>query len=262
MAKIVKLDPKLNLPQAAVRSDYDGDGDADIAVWRPSTAKWYVRGVISTTYGKSGDQPVPGDYDGDRKTDIAVWRPSTGKWYVRGVISTTYGKSGDKPVPGDYDGDRKTDIAVWRPSTGKWYVRGVTSATYGKSGDKPVPGDYDGDGKPTSRCGGPPRVPGTSEARPRSYWARPPGMFPFRRTTTVTARPTSRSGGRQRGSGTSAGSAPTSHGASTDKPVPADYDGDGDADLAVWRPSTSTWDVRGSAPVVYGQKGDVPLTGR
>ena len=147
VAKIVKLDPKLNLPPGStVRSDYDGDGDADLAVWRPATAKWYVRGVISTTYGTSGDQPVPADYDGDRTTDIAVWRPAAAKWYVRGGISATYGKSGDKPVPADYDGDGDADIAVWRPSTGTWYVRGLASVAWGASGDVPVPADYDGDG--------------------------------------------------------------------------------------------------------------------
>jgi hypothetical protein len=147
VAKIVKLDPALNLDQTGTtRSDYDGDGDADIAVWRPSTGQWFIRGISTTTYGVSTDKPVPADYDGNGTTDIAVWRPSTGQWYVRQQTPVVWGVAGDVPVPADYDGNGTTDIAVWRPSTGRWYVRGVSTTTYGVSTDKPVPADYDGNG--------------------------------------------------------------------------------------------------------------------
>jgi hypothetical protein len=133
-------------PHESTLGDYDGDGDTDVAVFRPSNGYWFVQGGITTGWGTNGDIPVPGDYDGDGDTDIAVFRPSTGVWFVNGGAITAWGTNGDIPVPGDYDGDGDTDIAVFRPSTGVWFVNGGPTIAWGTSGDIPVPGDYDGDG--------------------------------------------------------------------------------------------------------------------
>ena len=90
---------------------------------------------MTIQWGLNGDVPVPGDYDGDGRADSAVYRPSNGMWYIRqsstnyATAGATVGSVVRRPVPGDYDGDGLTDLAVWRPSTGEWYVRSRAPAT-------------------------------------------------------------------------------------------------------------------------------------
>lgn len=78
----------------------------------------------ATQWGANDDRPVPGDYDGDLKTDVAVFRPSTNRWYFfrpdapGQYIERTVGTNADTPAPTDYDGDGLTDFTMWRPSLG------------------------------------------------------------------------------------------------------------------------------------------------
>lgn len=57
----------------------------------------------SFPFGASGDVASPGDYDGDGKLDAAVFRPSSATWFVNrstaGVLIQQFGTAGDVPVP-------------------------------------------------------------------------------------------------------------------------------------------------------------------
>lgn len=85
------------------------------------------------TYGQPGDIPVPGDDNGDGLRDVAVFRPSTATWYVCGIQTTHFGAAGAVPVPGGYLSSDRAQLAVFRPSKAVWYDAGGFSEAWGQT---------------------------------------------------------------------------------------------------------------------------------
>jgi hypothetical protein len=218
-------------PRVRSAFDFDGDGRADVSVFRPSDDNWYVdrssQGFAATPFGLADDKITPADYDGDGKTDVAVYRDGTWYWLNSSDGSfraLQFGLVGDIPVPADRTGDGRADLGVYRG--GSWYTLDtsngqVNSLQFGLAADKPVVGDYDGDGR-------------ADEAVYRD------GTWYLNRSTL--------------------GFAAISFGLPADKLVPADYDGDGKTDFAVYR--DGTWYVLGSregySSLQFGLPSDVP----
>ena len=223
--------------------DVDGDGLGDLIIWRadhrgsgtgsrPRRATTTVP-PVRRHWGNAGmgDVPLVGDVDGDRRSDLIVWRASTGTWFcltsssgysAASQIVKQWGTFGDVPLVGDTDGDGKGDLIVWRPGSGTWF-RLMSSTGYdytsharqqwgsGVLGDVPLLEDLDGD-----------------------YQA---DLTVWRANTGTWYWLSSRLGYDPRGAqGKEWGSA-----ALGDVALLRDLDGDGRADLVVWRASTGTW---------------------
>ena len=225
-------------------ADMDGDSIGDYVVWRASTGTWYWR-TSSTGYNPAntraiqwgnaalGDVPLVADLDGDGRADLIVWRPSIGMWFwLKSASEYDYGQQqqfqwgdgsyGDVPMAADLDADGIADLMVWRASTGTWHW--VTSSTgysigaqqarqWGAAalGDVPLLRDLDGD-----------RRPDLVVWRPSTgtwFWLPSAAGYEYGAAQSV-----------QWGSGEAG-----------DVPLLPDLDGDGRADLVVWRASTGTW---------------------
>ena len=270
------------------RSDFDGDGSNDFAVFRPSTGTWFSlnsAGFTVESLGSAQDTVVSADYDGDGKTDKAVFKPLPGGalWEIKrssdgGTTIANFGEANDIPARGDYDGDGRNDIAVFRPSNGKWYIKtsgnwGYSVIQFGIAGDVPVPGDMDGDGKDDIVV-----------FRPNEgkwYWLGTAngGTFNIRqfgvagdvpvggdfdgdgRNDVAVFRP---SNGTWYSHSATGGFRVTQFGVTGDVPVSGDYDSDGRTDIAVFRPSNGLWYIIRSADnsfqtTAFGVAGDVPV---
>ncbi len=254
-ASVVRL---LNDAPTAARTafDFDGDGRADVVVFRPSNGFWYQLlsqdgSFNAVPFGLEIDRLAPADYDGDGRTDVAVFRdtvPGAGSlayFYItqssdNSFLPIQFGSTGDVPVSGDWDGDGKDDLAVYRDgaATGGqsyFYYRPTGSPgvnfeaiPWGGSGDKPLAGDFDGDGKQDA------------------------AVFRPSNSTWYILRSSDGQASQQ------------TYGISGDIPTPADFDGNGTTNIAVYRPSTGTWYTSNDpqtnyGAIYFGTTGDIPV---
>jgi len=246
-------------------------GGAELAVWRPESGTWYVRGgdgsVESTQFGLTGDIPSPSDIDGDGKADFVVYRPQTGLWLILGsegdsllgevslgavgarVANDSRAAIVDRSAVGDYNGDRLTDLTVFRATenntllflflTGTGIVHSMPSVEFGQVGDVIVPGDFDGDG-----------------ISDLAVVEQSGGSLAWRILLS-----SEQDGGRRE--------LIVVYGLSGDEILPADFDGDGKTDLNVVRnmpDGTKLWLPNSSGqvplePVSWGFSSDIALTG-
>jgi hypothetical protein len=208
----------------AAPADFNGDGVAELAVFRPSTGEWIVDGGgPALELGIEGDVPVPADYDGDGRAEPAVFRPSRGEWLIAGQPDPlALGADGDVPVPGDYDGAGRAVPMLFRPATGEWLRVGVEPVVFGQAADIAVPGPYVVAGRMT--------------------------IAVFRPSTNEWLI-----------SGSPPNPQPQVFGEEGDIPMVTDLDGDGRTEPTVFRPLYGDVIVHGRPVIETGSTGSVPV---
>lgn len=221
--------------------DFNYDGVSDLAYYNLATSTWFIQNSQGTNLqpgnppnpptqiplGSKGAIPVAGDFSGSGGSEVGVFIPgkngAASTWLIQdnaqGLKTFTFGQANDIPVPGDYEALGKDQLAVYRPSTGQILVLNLTNPAnpvtktfnIGAPNQIPVPGDYDN----ISYFNG-------GKAQPKTE----PAVFnPATGLMTITGPTGNYTVQFQKG----------------DVPAPGDYDGIGQTEPAVFRPSAKVF---------------------
>ena len=98
-----------------------------------------VPGQAPVTWGNRGDVPMPGDYDGDGRANLCVYRPATGQWFIAYAASGfTTNSTVTWGVPGDIREVPRLPVGVDHPRgcvDGVHFLRALAAV----GGNRPLP---------------------------------------------------------------------------------------------------------------------------
>ena len=224
-----------------------GSDEKDITGTFNSNTSEFTFGSKTVQFGLNTDIPVIGDWDKDGKDEIGVFRPidddGKSRFYLvnRDWKDLPY-KVGDAdkridfgsypmniPIAGDWDGDGDDDIGGFNPENNVFYLyelnlerssaESFKDVPFGVTGDIPFIGDWNGDGKDELGVF-------------RSPYPKNPNTSAFYFDLELT--------GGQHDIGLIGDDGklqPYEYGNISDYPIIGDWDGNGDDDIGVFRPS-------------------------
>jgi subtilisin-like proprotein convertase family protein len=154
------LSAPLSIQIITVAGDYTGNGTANIAIFRPNNETYYVQGAGAVPSDPSStyrDVPVQYDTNGDGTIDYVSYQYDTATYLglvpPSSSLNFQYGQGGTSlPVSGYYNGATGTfTYANYSAATGVWQINlprpGGFSVQFGIPGvDIPVPAAYNGGG--------------------------------------------------------------------------------------------------------------------
>jgi hypothetical protein len=252
-----------------------------IGIYRPSTGQWFLDTNGNYSWDSAADStiqslgaaqstPVVGDWNGTGEAQLGLFQPSTLQWHLdlnnnkaiddcdTDACQGPFGEADDIAIAGKWSARGNHRIGAFRPSTGYWYLDKNADGDFDRcrtdrcaqlknfmAGDLPLVGDWNGKG--ISQLG---------LFRPST------GQWFIDRN------------GNRAWDGCRRDRCIESFGNAGDLPVIGDWDGNGDSNIGLWRPSTGEWflDYNGNGAwdgcsvdvcvAGFGLAGDIPVVGK